>query len=308
MNSRKAIDGTALTTMVVLCAIWGTQQVVIKLAEPFMSSLLQVGLRSAVAAVLMFIIILVRGQYRELNGSTWRPGLVVGMLFGLEFILFAAGLQFTSASHISIFLYTAPIFAALGLHLTLPEERLAPVQWLGIIVATAGIVLTFAGRGDAPAGDRAWIGDCLGIAAGGAWGATTLVVRTSRLTSTPPAVTLWYQLACGGVMATATAVALGQTTFTLSSTLVASLAYQTVVISVASYLAWFTLMRRYLASRLGVLTLLTPVFGIAFSVAVLGDRLTAPFILGTLVILAGIIMVNGRDLLVRRTSPGSAVV
>ena len=308
MNSRRAIDGTAATTMVLLCAIWGTQQVVIKLAEPAMSTLLQVGIRSAAAAAFMFVIIIIREQTGELGGGTWRPGIIVGVLFGLEFVLFAAGLQFTSASHISIFLYTSPIFAALGLHLTLPEERLAPVQWLGIIVAIAGIVLTFAGRGESLAGQRGWIGDCLGIAAGAAWGATTLVVRTSQLASKPPAVTLWYQLVCGSVMATAAAVALGQTAFVFSSTLVASLTYQIVVISVASYLAWFTLLRRYLASRLGVMTLLTPVFGIAFSVAALGDRLTTPFIIGTLVIMAGIIMVNGRDLLARRVAAGSAAV
>ncbi|WP_174364559.1 EamA family transporter [uncultured Caballeronia sp.] len=304
MNSRKAIDGTAAATMAALCAIWGTQQVVIKLAEPAMSPLLQVGLRSAAAAVVMFLIILVRGQYRELGGGTWRPALVAGILFGLEFILFAVGLHFTSASHISIFLYTSPIFAALGLHLTLVEERLVAAQWLGIIIAIAGIILTFSGRGDTVTGSRAWIGDCLGIAAGAAWGATTIVVRTSRLTSTSPAVTLWYQLACGAVMATGAAVVLGQTAMTPSTTLLASLAYQTIVISVASYLAWFTLLRRYLASRLGVLTLMTPVFGIGFGVAVLGDRLTLPFVLGTIVILAGIVLVNGRDLLARRTAPG----
>ena len=165
VNSRRAINGTAAATMIVLCAIWGTQQVVIKLAEPAMSPLLQVRLRSAPAAVVMFLIILVRGQYRELCGGTWRPGLIVGILFGLEFILFAVGLHFTSASHISIFLYTSPIFAALGLHLTLVEERLVPAQLLGILIACAGIVLTFSSRGDTGTGSRAWIGDYLGIAA-----------------------------------------------------------------------------------------------------------------------------------------------
>lgn len=106
-------------------------------------------------------------------------------------------------------------------------------------------------------------------------------------------------------MATGHAVVLGQTAVAPSTTLLGSLAYQTIIISVASYLAWFTLLRRYLASRLGVLTLLTPVFGIGFSVAALGDRLTVPFILGTIVILAGIVLVNGRDLLARRTAPRS---
>jgi drug/metabolite transporter (DMT)-like permease len=246
--------------MTVLCAIWGTQQVAIKLAAPSMAPMLQVGLRSATAAAVVLVIILLRREHRALGGGIWRPGLAVGALFALEFMLFAQGLVFTSASHMSIFLYTAPVFAALGLHLFVAEERLTASQWLGIAVAFAGIVVTFSGRGGG-GHDRAWTGDLMGIAAGAAWGATTLVVRTIRLGSTPATVTLWYQLAGAGLLATGVAIASGKTTVHPSATLVASLGYQTLVISVASYLAWFALLRSYLASRLGVLSLLTPPFG-----------------------------------------------
>jgi len=68
---------------------------------------------------------------------------------------------------------------------------------------------------------------------------------------------------------------------------------------------WFALLRSYLASRLGVLSLLTPLFGIGFGVLVLHDRLTWPFLLGALVILAGILLVNARDLMVRSRRRGS---
>lgn len=299
MNQRKSIDGKATVTMTILCAIWGTQQVAIKLAAPFMAPMFQVGLRSAIAAAVVMCVILLRREQRALGGGIWRSGLAVGVLFALEFMLFAEGLVFTSASHMSIFLYTAPVFAALGLHLFVEEERLTPIQWLGIAIAFAGIVITFSGRGDGGGGDRAWFGDLLGIGAGAAWGATTLVVRTTRLASTPPTVTLWYQLAGAGLLATVVAIGSGQTTVYASPTLFTSILYQTLVISAASYLAWFTLLRSYLASRLGVLSLLTPLFGIAFGVLVLHDRLTWPFLLGALVILAGILLVNLRDLLAR---------
>ncbi|KHJ53715.1 membrane protein [Aureimonas altamirensis] len=300
MKQRKAIDAQAAATMISLCAIWGTQQVAIKLAAADMAPLLQVGLRSGAAAIVVLLVILGRREHRALGGGTWRPGLIVGALFALEFILFAQGLVFTSASHMSIFLYTAPVFAALGLHLAIPQERLTAIQWLGIAVAFAGIVVTFSGRGSAGGNDRAWLGDLMGIAAGAAWGATTLAVRTTRLASIPASVTLWYQLAGAGLLATAAAVVSRETAVRPSATLFASLGYQTLVISVASYLAWFALLRRYLASRLGVLSLLTPVFGIGFGMIVLHDRLSLPFVLGALVILAGILLVNARDVLARR--------
>ena len=45
-----------------------------------------------------------------------------------------------------VFLYTAPIFAALGLHWWLPVERLAPLQWAGIALAFTGIGGVFPAR------------------------------------------------------------------------------------------------------------------------------------------------------------------
>lgn len=305
MSLRKPIDGTAAASMVALCALWGTQQVAIKLAASDMGPVLQVGLRSGLACVLVLFVAFVRREQHALWGEALKPGLLAGALFGLEFVLFAQGLRFTSASHMSIFLYTAPVFAALGLHLGLPEERLAPVQWIGIALAFVGIVLTFSGR-EVSLGDTAWLGDLLGLAAGAAWGATTVVVRTSRLSRAPATVTLWFQLAGACVIALGSALALGETQATLTATLLASLAYQTVILSTLSYLAWFSLLRVYLASRLGVLSLLTPLFGIGFGILVLGDDLTSEFVAGATVILFGILLVSGRDLLTRRTPRSTA--
>lgn len=300
MDPRKPIDATAAASMVALCALWGTQQVAIKLAAPDMAPMLQVALRSGMASVLVLLVAFFRREQRALWGEALRPGLLAGALFGLEFVLFAQGLRFTSASHMSIFLYTAPIFAALGLHLGLREERLAPVQWIGIALAFAGIVLTFSGRGGTASGDALWVGDLLGIGAGAAWGATTVVVRVSRLSRAPATVTLWYQLAGACAMAAGSALGLGEAQASVTVMLVASLTYQTVVLSTLSYLAWFSLLRVYLASRLGVLSLLTPLFGIGFGILVLGDDLTPEFVAGASVILLGILLVSGRDLLARR--------
>ncbi|WP_370620741.1 hypothetical protein NMD07_14430 [Citrobacter cronae] len=50
---RKRIDNAAILLMVVICGVWGSQQVAIKSAADDMSPFLQVGLRSAIAALLI---------------------------------------------------------------------------------------------------------------------------------------------------------------------------------------------------------------------------------------------------------------
>src|SRR5659263_126898 len=124
MDTRKALDGQAIALMLVLCMVWGLQQVVLKATAADIAPVFQIALRSGAAAVLVGLLMAVRGERMALADGIWRPGVVVGLLFGLEFLLLGEGLRHTSASHMVVFLYTAPIFAALGpvsyTHLTLP--------------------------------------------------------------------------------------------------------------------------------------------------------------------------------------------
>ena len=76
---------------------------------------MQVSLRSGIAALLVGALMLWRGERMSLRDGTFWPGVVVGCLFALEYLLVGVGMRLTSASHIVVFLYTAPLFAALGL-------------------------------------------------------------------------------------------------------------------------------------------------------------------------------------------------
>ncbi|MGE3332379.1 MAG: DMT family transporter [Rhodospirillaceae bacterium] len=303
MTLRKPIDAKAAALMAVLCAIWGMQQVALKAAAPDMAPVLQVAVRSGAAAVLIAILILLRGETAQLGGGIWRPGLLVGFLFALEFLFVGEGLRFTTASHMAIFLYTAPVFAALGLHVRLPEEKLTPLQWLGIGLAFTGVVVSFAGRGGGEEGGASWIGDLFGIAAGALWAATTLTIRFTRLSGTPATVTLLYQLVGAFVLLVPVAMLLGQMQVTFTPVVAAGLAFQIVLVSFLSFLAWFALLRTYLASRLGVLSFMTPMFGITFGVVLLGESLDTAFVIGALLVTAGILLVSGRDLFKRKPIP-----
>jgi drug/metabolite transporter (DMT)-like permease len=294
MDSRKALDGQAMAIMLVLCLIWGLQQVVLKAAAADVTPLMQIALRTGIAAVLVGLLMARRGERIRLCDGTWRPGLLVGFLFALEFLLVGEGLRFTSAAHMVVFLYTAPIFVALGLHWKLPAERLAALQWLGVALAFGGIVIAFFGR-EQPAKElpaMLW-GDFLALWAGIAWAATTVAVRLSSLAREPATKTLFYQLAVSFVLLMLATIALGQTGFKLTPLAWGSLLFQSLVVSFASYLTWFWLLRQYLASRLGVLSFLTPLFGVAFGVWLLDEPLEPSFLVGAILVCAGIILVSG---------------
>jgi len=302
MPTRQALDARASSLMLLLCLLWGLQQVVLKATAHEIAPIMQIGLRSGVAALLLGLWMWWRHERMSITDGTLRAGLTVGALFALEFMLVGEGLRHTSASHAVVFLYTAPIFVALGLHLKLPAERLNGLQWAGIGLAFAGIVLTFFGRSQSVtrAMDPTMMlwGDALALLAGMAWAATTVVVRCSALARAPASQTLMYQLVGAFMLLMLAATALGQTHIHFTPLVWGSLVFQSVVVSFASFLAWFWLLRHYLASRLGVFSFLTPLFGMGFGVWLLGEPLEPRFVLGAVLVLAGVLLVSSQGWLV----------
>ncbi|NDY92838.1 DMT family transporter [Ideonella livida] len=301
------LDGRASAIMTSLCLLWSLQQISLKAAAADASPMTMIALRSAIAAALVAALMVWRGEARPalaaaVQQGRWRPGAVVGGLFALEYLLVAVALQLTSAGHVLVFLYTSPVFAALGLQARLPAERLKPLQWLGIGLAFAGIAIAFAGRaathgvtGSSAGTAQILLGDALALLAGASWGATTVALRTSSLRHAPAAESLLYQLLAAFVLLAPAALLGGQWHFTPTAAAWGHLGFQSLIVSFASFLVWFWLLRHYLASRLGVFSFLTPVLGVVLGHALLGEPLETPFLMGGAFVLAGIGLVNGHE-------------
>jgi drug/metabolite transporter (DMT)-like permease len=316
LSRRKPIDPLSATLMVTLCLTWGLQQVALKAAAPDVTPLLQLALRSGIAALLVALYMALRKQTIDLKNRHWRPGIAVGLLFASEFLLLGEGLRHSTASHMVVMLYTAPIFAAIGLHLAIKAERLHFAQWLGVLLAFAGILTAFLGHNppaiNAPPANTL-LGDSLGLLAAISWAATTVLVRTTSLAHAPPAETLLYQLIIAFVLLLSAAIAMGQLHFNPTPIALWTLAFQSLIVSFASFLTWFWLLRHYLASRLGALSFMTPLFGVLLGVLLLREPLDHSFLTGAALVLAGIVLVSGypwlrlaATRLLRLLSPSSA--
>ncbi len=287
------LDATAYAAMLLLAALWGFQQAAIKLVAADISLVMQAAMRSALASVLVLGWAFYRGIPLFARDGTLLAGIAAGLLFGAEFAFIYGGLAHTNVSRMTVFVYLAPPLTALGLHFFVRGERLAPLQWLGVAAAFAGLVLAFS---DGLSSERStWLGDLCGLLAAALWAATTLLIRMTRLASAEPAKTLLYQLAVSAAFLLPASILMGEAgVVALTPLAVASLVYQTVAVAFASYLAWFWLLSRYLAARLSVMSFLTPLFGVLSGVLFLSESLTARFAFAALAIGAGIVLVNRR--------------
>ena len=288
------LDFRAVAVLLVCCGVWGLAQVAIKLTLVEIAPLWQSALRSAGATLLLLLWMRARRIPLALGAGTGRAGLLAGLLFAAEFACIFIGMQYTSASRMVVFLYTAPFVVALGMPLIAHNERLSAVQAAGLAAAFAGVLWAFAeGFGAGVAGSRQWIGDSLGVAAALLWGATTLVLRGTSLGQAAPEKALLYQLGVSALALGAAAWAAGEPwPAAASAATLWLLSFQTVVVTFASYLAWFWLVRNYPATRLAAFTLLTPVLGLVAGVLLLQEPLTMRLVVALAAVCGGIVLVN----------------
>ena len=291
---RTQLDSLAVSLLVACSAIWGLGQVAAKIGLTAIPPMLQGGVRSLGAALLLLLWSWMRDIDVRSRDGTLGAGLLAGTLFALEFACIFGGLQFTTASRMTVFIYLAPFVVAAGMPLIARSEGLGGGQWLGLLTAFGGVVWAFEeGLSNPSAGPLQWLGDALGIGAGLFWGMTTLVLRGSRLATTVPEKTLLYQLLVSGLALGAAGLWRGEVWPPHPGwQALASLGFQMVVVSFASYLVWFWLVRHYPATRISTFTLLTPLFGLLAGVLLLGDPLTRRLLLALAAVCLGIWLVN----------------
>jgi drug/metabolite transporter (DMT)-like permease len=191
-----------------------------------------------------------------------------------------------------VLLYTAPFFVALGAHWLLPAEPLTGRKLAGLLLAFAGVVTTFWDSLGQPTQTQL-SGDVLSVVAGLLWAATSLYLKRVVRTSMAPAQMLFYQLGVSAVQLSALSLWLEPGPVReLSRLVLASLAYQAVIVAFASYLAWFWLIQRYPVSHVSGFTFFTPIFGILLGGLLLHEPLTATLLVGGALVTGGMVLVN----------------
>lgn len=285
------LDGLAIGILVLCCMFWGLQQILVKLTLPEVPPVMQAALRCVGATLLLFVWCRWRGiaLFRR-DGSLWA-GLLAGALFAAEFAFIYQGLLHTSASRLTVFLYTSPFWVAALVPVFVKSEHLRPLQWLGLVCAFIAVV--FALREGMGGGSAR--GDLMGLLAGAFWGLTTVSIRATNLTRIPPEKLLFYQIAFTAVSLSGVSLALGESwSFNWSRTAWTIMGVQASVGAFASYLVWMWMLGRYPATRISVFVFLTPLFALLFGSLLLGEAVTSTLLASLALVAAGIVLVNRR--------------
>jgi drug/metabolite transporter (DMT)-like permease len=237
-----------------------------------------------IGAVTLWLLTRLRRRSFALRSPTVVAHVVAASFFNVvAFSIFTPFAQLHAAtSRVTILVYTMPIWASLLARLVL-GERLNATRAIALALCVAGmavLIYPLAATG-IPAGIL------LALGAAMSWAAGTIYLKWARINADPMAVTFWQ------IVVAFVAISACQPVFEDSLHLwpvqpktMAALVFSGLVGSGIAYFLWFDIVRRLPAMTASLGALSVPAVGIVASVVMLGERPTAPDIVGFALIFA----------------------
>lgn len=291
--AKRSIDTYINVPALLAVALWSSAGPVIKYALDDFPTLAYTAYRPIVAALLLVVLFVARGQSLAVARED-RPRLLVAGVagMGLSQILYVVGLSRTSVTHSAVILTMSPLIAVLFSAVVfrhLPDRR----SLLGLIGGFAGVlVLVLAGDSG---GDASLLGDVLTFAGAAAWVVATTVPAPLVPKYGATHVTAWLLFGVIIVTLPIGAMQIGDTLRTpppFAAWL--SLLYNTVFGMILATILWQKAVHAGGSARTLVYLYLEPVGSIALAALFLGERLDAVQAIGAAIALAGMMLVRKR--------------
>jgi drug/metabolite transporter (DMT)-like permease len=286
--------GPVILAFATIYAIWGSTYLALALALQSLPPFLLVGARSVVGGLILLGIEQSRGGALP-RASAWMPAALGGLLLfvGCHGSL-AYAQQYLPSGLAAVMIATVPFWFVL-LNFALPVGRRPNIASLfGLIPGLVGVAL-IAWRRVSPGSssvDPAMVLLLLGSAL--SWAAGSLVGQR-RAAGVSAIALAGMQLVCGGAVLLAASGLVGEwkevTLGGVSAMSWAGFAYLTLAGSVTAYTAYVWLLDRVPGSLVTTYTFITPIIALLLGWTFLGERLSAQMLLGTILIIASVILV-----------------
>lgn len=289
-QGRAAFDGLAIALVMFIMFTWGLNQVAIKIGNRGFNPMLMAAGRSALGGLCVFLWCYWKHIPLFRSDGTLKPGILAGLLFGVEFVLIFLAMELTSVGRVALLMNVMPFWVAIGSHFLL-GERMSMRAFIGMCVAFFGVVIVFADNSSRP-GPYALYGDILALISGVLWGLTTIVIKRSKLALAVPEKILLYQLAVAALVPLPFMSLSGPLIREPDLLSILSFLFQSMFVVAVTYPLWFWMVRRYPVSKLSNFAFLTPAFGVLLSGLLLNEQMGWKIFVALALIGLGLIIIN----------------
>ncbi len=278
-----------------LCCIWGSTWLFIKLGLEDLPPLTFAGIRFLIAVAILFTLIAARRLSLPRDRRDWLLLAVSGLLaFSLNYGLLFWGEQYISSGLAALLQATIPAFGLVIAHFYLPGERMTPARILGVVLGVLGVAVVFSSQLDI-AGPKAVAG-CAALVLSSVCAAYSNVLVKTYGKHLDPAILAGGQMFFGMIPLLLFGIPLEGNPLRFHWTPMAVLAlfYLAIVGSVLAFLLYYWLIRRMDVTKTMLIALVTPVVAVTLGMLVLHEELNWRTLAGGAMIISGIGIILAR--------------
>ena len=284
------LDMPGLAGLLAVTALLAANQVIVKQTNQGLQPVFFAGLRSVLATFAVLAWLRLRRRPLRLPPGTLGPGLLIGVIFAVEFLCLFMALDLTTVSRAAILFYSMPLWLSLAAHVGLPGERLTPLRSAGLLLAFLGTALALADRNPGPGASLT--GDLFALAGAIGWAGTAFMARRPTLAAVGPEMQLLWMVAVSGPVLLLLAPAFGPLIRDLQASHLFWLGFQAVVVVAGGFIAWLALLARYPTATVASFSFLTPLLSLTLGWLWLGEALSPMILVAAGLVAAGIILIN----------------
>lgn len=273
----------------ILCGIWGSTWLFIKLGLKDLPPITFAAIRFIVAALILTLIILARGVRWPRKRNDWLLIAAVGLLqFSLNYGLVFWGEQHIPSGLAAVLQSTFPAFGLVIAHFYLPQERITGLKVLGVLMGIIGVAIIFSDQLTV-SGHMALMGSIALVLSAffGSYGNVLVKAYSQKI---DPLVLAAGQMACGCLPLLALGLATEGSPFRFHWTWMAliCLAYLVIVGSVIAFGLYYWLVRNMAVTTTMLIALVTPVVAVVLGLVILHERLNWRLFAGAACIISGL--------------------
>ncbi len=280
-------DGVKIALFGLLCLIWGSTWLVIKVGYGGLGPFNVAGLRFAIAAVVLAAIVPIAGARWPRTRPEWTLVVVVGLLlFAGDYGLIYWAEQYIDSGLTAILFGTFPLFTMLMAHVYVPGERLTRQKLAGGALAFAGVVTLFGDRLSINASALRPMAAVIGAVVCAAISnvATKRHGKSLHAAGLNAATTM-----VGAVVLLAMSVLTGEGLRLPPDAMSwAAVVYLALVGSVVAFLIYFSLLKTWHSTSVSFFAVFTPIIAVVLGTLVLGERLSLWSVAGSALVVSGV--------------------
>lgn len=280
-----------LTTMAFFGSAFASSKVVVESMPHQVAALLRFG-GGAVILALFLIISQLRSRGEPLTRQQVLRAAGIGLIGVFMYnVLFFWGLSLAPSADGSVIVpVLSPVFTTIVL-IGFRQERPSARRLIGLSTGLAGAVIFFIGASDGGGGSRRLEGDVIYLLGAVAW-ALYSIASKNVLKGIDPLRATTYGTTAGavGLLLFATPALPSVHWVTVPTTTWLNVAYLAVGPTAIAYLFYFRGLRNVSPSTATMVMFTVPIFGVACSVAFLGESFTTPQFVGGVIMLSGALL------------------